>query len=358
MKKVLMIAYAKKNLGDDLFIYILVNRYINTKFYLCARTRYSDSCFNAINLKFVNPFIVEKLNKLSYDLNIPQLNCNNIVSKFCSSMVFIGGSMFMQNSDVATCKKQLSDRFLHLNNDYYILGSNFGPYKDKEYYDMYKDVFKKAKDVCFREEYSYNLFKDLENVRYAADIVFSMDTSNIKIVDNKKVVISVIDLSCRKELKQYTEIYESKIKDVCEYFINIGYGVTLMSFCDIEGDVKAIKNILNLVDTNIADKIEVYSYEGNIQEALYVIASSSVVIASRFHAMILGLLFNKTVIPMIYSEKTLNVMNDIEFKGKYVRINEIDNFNISDCDLNYKLDISKQIKDAGRHFEKLDSYIK
>lgn len=356
MKKVLMIAYAKKNLGDDLFIYILVNRYVNTKFYLCARTKYANSCFNANNLKFVNPVIVEKLNKFAYDFNVPKLNCNNIVAKSCDSMVFIGGSMFMQNSDIATCKKQLSDRFLHLNKDYYILGSNFGPYVDEEYYNMYKDVFEKAKDVCFREEYSYNLFKDLENVRYASDIVFSMDTSNIKIVDNKRVVISVIDLSCRKGLEQYTKIYEIKIKDTCEYFLSIGYEVTLMSFCDIEGDVKAINNILNLLDHK--DKVDIYSYDGNIQEALNVIAGCSVVIASRFHAMILGLLFNKTVIPMIYSDKTLNVMNDMEFKGKYVRIEDIANFNISEFDLSYKLDISRQIKDASRHFEKLDEYLK
>ncbi len=359
MKKILMIAYAKKNLGDDLFIYILANRYVNTKFYLCAKIKYKNKWFNTKNLKFVNPFVVKKLYGVSNSLNTPKFNCNNVIANFCDSIVFIGGSIFIQNADVTTCKKYLEERFSHLNKDYYILGSNFGPYTDNEYIDMYKDVFKNAKDVCFREEYSYNLFKDLENVRYAADIVFSMDVSDIQVVDNKRVVISVIDLKDRKDLSKYKEVYENKIKESIEYFTSIGYEVTLMSFCEIEGDMDAINSILNLVEDK--EKVRVYNYDGNIKEALNVIASCSIVIASRFHAKILALLFNKTVIPMVYSEKTINVMNDIEFKGEYVKIEEIDGFDItklSEADLNHKTDISNRIKDANRHFEILDRYLK
>ncbi|MDD2375969.1 MAG: polysaccharide pyruvyl transferase family protein [Clostridia bacterium] len=359
MKKALIIAYAKKNLGDDLFIYILANRYKNTKFYLCARTKYSQECFNLSNLKLVNPLIVKEINKISYNLNMPKINCNNIISKSCDAMILIGGSMFMENADIETCKKRLSDRFLHIKNEYYILGSNFGPYISEEYRNIHKDIFKNAKDVCFREEYSYNLFKDLKNVRYASDIVFSMDTSGVKIIEDRKVVISIIDLSIREGLDKYKEVYENKMRRIIEYFLSNGYKVTLMSFCSFEGDEEAINSILNLVEGK--DKVEVYRYDGNIQEALNVIASCKIVIAARFHAMILGLLYGKTVIPLIYSRKTLNVINDIGFKGKYLKFEELSNFDINEFteqDLNYKFDITNQIEDSKKQFEVLDICLK
>jgi len=359
MKKALVIAYAKKNLGDDLFIYILANRYKNTKFYLCAKTKYGKECFNSSNLKLVNPLVVKELNKISTNLNMPNLSCNNIVAKTCDAMILIGGSMFMENSNISTFKKQLSDRFDYIKKDYYILGSNFGPYVSEEYYDIHKEVFKKAKDVCFREEYSYNLFKDLKNTRYASDIVFSMDTNMIIKSEDKRVVISVINLSNRKELSKHKEIYENKMRRTIEHFLIIGYKVTLMSFCNLEGDEEAIESILKLVEGR--DAVEVYNYGGNIQEAISVIANCKIVIAARFHAMILGLLFNKTVIPLIYSNKTLNVINDIGFKGKYVKIEELENFDIrqfTEEDLNYKLDIHDQIEDSKKQFDVLDICLK
>lgn len=356
-KRALIIAYAKKNLGDDLFIQILANRYKHTMFYLGTRTKYEKKSFKAANLKLINPAVVKTLNNLSFKSKIHKLNTNNILSRFCHVTVLIGGSMFIQNSDLDTYKHQISERFSHLRNKYYIIGSNFGPYKDKEYHQLHSEVFENAEDVSFREEHSYKLFEGLKNIRYASDIVFSMDTNDIKVANKKQVVISVIDLSCRNELSEFKEMYENKIKEMCEHFISSGYEVTLMSFCNFEGDKKAIESILGLLDKKTSSKVEVYLYDGDIQGALNVIAGCEVVIATRFHAMILGLLFNKKVLPIIYSNKTLNVLNDIEFKGEYVRIEEMDKFDIAKVDLEYKLDISKQIEDSHRHFENLDKYL-
>jgi len=359
MKKILMVAGAKKNLGDDLFIYILANRYKDTKFYLCSKTKYNKNSLKLNNLKLVNPLIVKELDKISHNLNMPKISCNNLISKSCDAMILIGGSMFMENDDIETYKKSLSDRFDHIKKDYYILGSNFGPYISEEYYNIHKEVFKKAKDVCFRDAYSSYIFKDLNNIRYASDIVFSMDTSNIVKVENKRVVISIVNLKSRDGLSKHKEIYENKMRRTIEYFLNNSYEVTLMSFCSFEGDEEAIDSILKLVAGK--DKVEVYKYDGNIQEALTVIASCKIVIAARFHSMILGLLMGKTVIPMIYNEKTLNVINDIGFKGKYVKIEELSDFNINEFtekDLNYKHDITKQIKDSKKQFEVLDICLK
>ena len=132
-----------------------------------------------------------------------------------------------------------------------------------------------------------------------------------------------------------------------------------MSFCSFEGDEDAVDSILKLVEGK--ERVEVYKYDGNIQEALSVIASCKIVIAARFHAMILGLLFDKTVIPMIYSDKTFNVINDIGFKGKYIRLEGLSYFdisNFSEADLNYKFDITNQIEDSRKQFKVLDIRLK
>ena len=70
---------------------------------------------------------------------------------------------------------------------------------------------------------------------------------------------------------------------------------------------------------------------------------------------------NKTIIPIIYNNKTKNLLFDLNFKGRVIDINNIEKFDISslnDDDLNYKLDVSFCKKDAERHFEKLDKILK
>ena len=135
-----------------------------------------------------------------------------------------------------------------------------------------------------------------------------------------------------------------------------------MSYCAAENDEIAINSILDKIkEKNMLDKISTYYYKGNIEEALDVMGDSQVIIGSRFHANIIGMLLNKTVIPLADSDKTLNVFNDMKFDGKIFdlrKIDEIDISKITDEDLKYKFDISTQIEDAKKQFEELDKVLK
>ena len=244
---------------------------------------------------------------------------------------------------------------------YYIMGINFGPYKSQTYFDNIHSYFKDAEDICFREEYSYNLFKDLPNTRWVPDIVFSMDTSNIKITNNKRVVFSIISCS-RKIEEKHTGNYEKKIIQMTKFFINKGYDICYMSFSKREGDEDAIASILNKCDEELKQKISVYNYRGNRKEALEELANSQIIVGGRFHANILGMLLGKTIIPMLYSNKTKNVLDNMNFKGKIIDIrtlNEADlHEEISDKDLEYKQDIQYEIEHAEEHFKKLDKILR
>ena len=191
-------AYLTENLGDDLFIKILTDRYKKHQFYSISR---GFKNYTKGNLKvYSNPIL--------FDI-IEEFKLEKYLSNKCDLAISIGGSMYMEN------EKYIKD-YSFGKNKYYVLGSNFGPYKTQGYYNKVYDFFKNAEDVCFREEYSYNLFKDLPNVRYASDIVFNLDIKDVKNTNRKKAIFSII--SCADKIGiQHQNDYENKIIELIKY---------------------------------------------------------------------------------------------------------------------------------------------
>jgi len=227
MKKVLLKFFGANNLGDDLFAYIILNRYENDFF-----TYYSayKPISNFDNIHFKSNFFKKTINKIFRE-------CFNIHDFFevkekkkYDLLVYVGGSLFIESPKKNYWigkAKTYKENYI----PYYILGSNFGPYKTEGFLPLVRDnIFLNATDICFREKYSYDLFKNLENVRYASDIVFTLDTSKLNINNSKKVIISVID--CTKKTKvEFKENYENRIVDFVKLFDKKGYEITLMSYC-------------------------------------------------------------------------------------------------------------------------------
>lgn len=336
--KVYLNAYLQKNLGDDLFVYILMNRYKNHEFYTMTVDKTYRNMFEHLHV-LDQKYVVKVLKKFSL---------KSLVASHCDLVLTLGGSMFIENPGD-------KDRNFSIGkNDHYILGVNFGPYKTQQYFDNIKGFLATAKDVCFREDYSYQLFKELPNVRKASDIVFSLPLDGIELKEDKHVVFSVV--SCKNKVSEvYEKQYIETMTDMIKHFHSLDYKITLMSFCDYEGDEAVIDQLLNLLKGY--NYINRYDYKGNIKEALNVMGSSSVIVGSRFHANIIGLLMGKTVIPVLYSDKTKNVLNDLDFDGLVIDIRGLNRFDLSmlnEDSLQYKLDVSKAKKSAQKHFEKLD----
>ena len=320
--KVYVKAFFSENLGDDIFIKILTERYKNHKFYgISNGFKKYKNCYR--NLKvWSNSYIFRVIRKFKLE---------KYLAKRCDISLTIGGSMFMEENQN---DKNREFNLKKYNN--YIIGCNFGPYNTKEYFENVKSAFQNAEDVCFREEYSYNLFKDIKNVRKASDIAFLLNIENIKITNKKKVI------------------------ELMKYFMNREYEVTLMSFCKQEGDEQAIENILNRCDKTLKNRINTYFYNGNVEEALNALGDSEIIVGTRLHANILGMVLGKTILPIAYSSKTKNILNDIGYDGKIIDMIKIKEFNVDeldDEDLKYKLDVSFQKKDANRQFEKLDKVL-
>jgi len=359
MKKIMVYAYTVFNLGDDLFIKILCNRYPNIKFVIYAPREYKYNFKEMNNLEIVpSDRLIIKVLDVLYRKFKGHGFFRKLIAKSCDAAVYIGGSLFIERDrwrrglgDVKNMK--LKDK------PFFLLGANFGPYKDKEFYKQYKGIFKGYTDICFREKYSYNIFNDLSNVRVADDIIFQLKTQMHE-EKNKNIVISVIKPSIRKHLVNYEDMYYKKIKDISIYFIEKGYQVTLMSFCEHEGDSEAVEKIIDLIPNTYLSQINKYFYKLDIEEALSIIARSSFVVATRFHSMILGWLYNKPVFPIVYSEKMTNVMDDVGFNGLYSDFESIELLNPEDVFNSMRaslLDISRQVDNSENHFKKLDEYL-
>ena len=349
--KTLLKIYPKMNLGDDLFAAAISQRYPDVEFYVSSAQKYIKPLgLNNVQGKSV---IKRAYDKIRYILTGHR---NKIMRSDCEAEIVLGGSMFIEHK---LKRDELVDEMRRLygtSKPLFIIGANFGPFHNDFYYDEHKRVFSRAIDVCFRDKYSAGLFKDLKNVRVAPDILFSIKTNQYKTKSNKTVVISIINLKNRASLVKNAEVYENKMAEISEKYARDGYSVILMSFCRKEGDEEAIERVIAKTHSG---KIMPYYYRGDMNEALKVLSSPEIIVGTRFHAVVLGLVFRKKLIPIIYSNKTKNMLNDINYKGKMLEIDKMSDLDISKIDdyLYEYGDVSAIGKEAEKHFEKLDKFL-
>ncbi|MEG1450406.1 MAG: polysaccharide pyruvyl transferase family protein [Cetobacterium sp.] len=359
MKKVLVKAYTQVNLGDDLFIKMLCERYKNTNFYLFTTPEYKElKGIDGDNLKVMynDSFLKKVISNLGRKFGIPNI-LEDMFSRNVDAVVNIGGSIFIEN-DFSEEDFKIRERNLKNGKNYFVLGANFGPYKNEAFKEKYLNFFKQCQDVCFREGYSYELFKELENIRFGKDIVFSLKGNPS---EGDYVLFSIILPSERPELVKFESEYFNRLKALVLEIVKSGKKVKLMSFCKGEGDEEAISKLFNMIPNEYHKNISTYFYRGDLNEALEVIEKSESVVATRFHAMILGFVFKKSVFPIVYSKKMTNVLEEIDFKGKFVTFQNMRDLTYEKFKENAPLSVEtleSVAKDGEKQFEKLDEFLR
>lgn len=360
MKRVFLYAYDKRNLGDDLFVYTIAKRYPDTKFYMWSDKTNKTTFQSLHNLKIIdkNGMFVRFLNKVH----------PSFVSRYrawleCRSkaVVYIGGSIFMEYKNW----KQILNwwEYEAENRPFYILGANFGPYHSEDFRNSLAKIFSHAKDVCFRDQYSYKKFCEVTTVRYASDILFSYPMKKGHVIC-KQIFVSPIDCSMRGEgedtLSAYSNDYMSILSGLLKKYLEDGYDLVLASFCNAEGDDKAVRKLMRLLSLTEGDsRVKCLFYDGtNIEDILREISSSEYVIATRFHATILAIASGVPVFPIVYSNKTINVLKDIGFQGHYADLRNLGvisyEYSKANLDCSQSIDIKKLAKKAEGHFVMLD----
>ena len=348
--KVFILAYARDNLGDDLFIDILVKRYPNIDFYMnLPSNEYGEGIkhFNnlTINIASDTDAYLAKMEPKQYD-----------------AYVYIGGSIFMEGGKVYN----LSEEFYSfvqkckiLDIPFLYISSNFGPYQTQEYLELAKKNFKECTDICFRDLYSANLFKGIESVRYAPDIVFGKE---IKVSNREEhtIGISLIDLSIRNDIQFNYDTYKNMMIDSIKEYVELGMKIKLFSFCEHEGDLRFTNELLAELSGDIKQNIKVVEYKNNLDEFINEYKSVEYMICARFHAMIMSIVCGQKLYVMSYSKKINRIVEDLKLKIKLVNFNELkmnDKINLDEFKSIDKTELNKIKEYSSEQFKKLDEII-
>lgn len=365
MKKVFLYAYDKVNLGDDLFVHTIARRYPEIEFYIWTE-QYNKVTFKEtsnINVLDKNSWYVRFMKKVWKSFGFWY---KTSYEKRCDAVVYIGGSIFIEYEnwrEILSWWDYEAEQY-----PFYVLGANFGPYKSEEYRQSLKKIYDKMRDVCFRDIYSYGLFHECSTVRYAPDILFSCKLKNNKKL-KKRIFISVINCAKKAEgknnnLLECERTYVENIIGLTEKYIRCGYSVILASFCRAEGDEETVNNIFSVVRRNMGvSHLGKMFYDGtNLKKMLQLLGESEYIIASRFHAVVLGIAAERPIFPFVYSDKTVRILRDIGFPGNYtdIRLKKKINFELVDKNRRMQVTFSadKIGQEAEQHFQKLDQILK
>ncbi len=317
MNRQIMIAgYWEKNLGDDCFLDIFTKRYPDSTVYILTQKKYRK-IYQTSQIRVVcyDSLLYRIINMILRMLKQPSLYYV-MTSRKCDTAVILSGSYFMEEGPWKRHLQNLNAMSRRVRKTF-VIGTNFGPFQSEEFVDEYKKFFAMCTDVCFREQYSFDLFKDLPQVRMAPDIVLGLDIPPRP--KEKIVVLSVIDCNKSEQLAPYQPVYLEKMIQFARYYLALNYSVTLFSFSEKQGDYHVCKQIAEQIQDN---RIEIFNHT-DVATSLDKLNRAEIIIATRFHAMILGWVMDSRVIPIVYSTKMSNVIKDLGYTGEFCEITDI-----------------------------------
>ena len=304
--------YDYQNVGDDLLFVTLANRYPHVEF-VFIEDQTDGATFAALrNVRRLRKirYVDGLLQRLRIPLRVNTLRRRRLVKR-SQIVVRLGGSLYMEREGWQ--KNAARDAgLLGARRGTFFLNGNFGPWRSPEFLATYEHIFSGALDVTVRDTASLEQLRAVPQVRLAPDMLFSVPGPDAG-DPRGGVVVSMIDLAGREGLSQYREAYEAAIAELVEDLVTLrGERVTLVSFCPHEGDEAAIERVLATVGGRVGEWVSTHYYRGDMDAMLGVLRAADTVLATRFHAMVLGFAFGCRVACVEYSNKLSNALADLD----------------------------------------------
>ena len=306
MKKIFLLTYARTNLGDDLFMKIILEKFSNIDFYITV----PDYKFiEKMDNKYDNLHVIidEDTDSKLYEMD----------EELYDGYIYAGGSIFMEGGKVYNLSEKFYEfikRCKRKNIPFFYISNNYGPYQTEEYFNLSRKNFKECTDICFRDIYSYDLFKDIATVRYAPDLVFCLE------LDKPEVIKDTVGISVIFRDEEFNKRYISFLKNNIENYLKLGKEVTLFSFCKHEGDEKMAYEVLELFDS---PKVKVICYDGDIEKFIKEYSQMEYIMTDRFHSLVLSLIARQKIFVTSYSNKIDNIINDLKLDLPILRTENI-----------------------------------
>ena len=293
-------------------------------------------------------------------------NCMRRLKARCDAYVKIGGSIFMQHApgceeiDFSTAEKP---DFTYRNStgdtgNSFIIGANLGPAYSESYWADMEAEFQKYRHICLRDYASYCAMRHMPNVQYAPDVLFLTPKPPVE-PKGRNILISVIDIGKHTQDSRIVDAYYGLLEQAISFFLHADVPVTLASFCQWQGDERAVQELLARFPEE--PRVSACCYRGDPKPVLEALAGASYIIGSRFHSVILGMSFGKPVFPIIYNCKTQHYLSDLYFAGRYARLRDLPSTTLEDVLYNDQhqitVDCSQHHRYAVNQFRGLEDYL-
>jgi colanic acid/amylovoran biosynthesis protein len=319
-----LLFYNDSNLGDDLFLEMLVRRYPKTNFFI-----YVGDGKPPLNKTF------RQYRNLHFaDTSLSNKTINSEMSKY-SGLILIGGSVF-QDLNYSLYRTNLGRylifrKLIKSGKKVFVLGSNLGPFNTLFGKLIVRLTLRQITHICVRESHSFELLEKwgISNRDYAPDMVFGYNFEPKEgLCRNPNMLgISIINTKLHSNARQD---YIHKMAELVNAYLATSEdkSVRLFGFDGgRENDEEVIDEVLQYVNAKGRVRKIIYNEKILIMPYLDLFWECSFVLASRFHSMILAARFGIPFFSIIYSKKMSNVLSDLGYFDNsvlYGRVHELD----------------------------------
>ncbi len=308
--------YNKNNFGDDLFVDLMARTYPQHTFDIHGPRDFTEKFRTLKNVRVhYDSLATSALNLTARTFGFQGDFVQSQRANPCSEVIYIGGSLFMvpppeEKERFYQQTRNMKIRHLPFN----IAGANISDFSDEEHNAFCHEFFTDCSWISFRDELSASHFSDLKQVHVFPDIAFVLrrmapDLPDTDSSGKKAVIVSVLG-------RQKVDDYPAYLMKMAGWVNTLSEKdpVILLSLCDQEGDLKTCQEILQHVRK--PENIQILNYQGNIREILEAIAHAKLMIGARFHSIVAALALGTPVIPLIYADKTAEMLRLAGFKGR------------------------------------------
>ncbi|NLK96429.1 MAG: polysaccharide pyruvyl transferase family protein [Clostridiales bacterium] len=353
---ILIDAYLDRNFGDDIMVETLIDYLQN-----------NNNCFLIASNEFTYGHILKKFPKLKI---VKSCNKEIIIKNKIECYIKIGGSMFKHNTIKEGIFRILEERkFRVLKKNRVkicILNCNVGPFKSKIGVRATRRILKSADLVTCRDKESYEYITNLRkiNTYLLPDIVFSRTDLKQNIEKDRVLGISAYTEYLPK-IQNCNLSYATAMAGIAnEYLEKIENGKVKIFIFDtnICNDFPTAYEIYNQV--KYSDKVEIVPYMGSTDTFVSEFNKCSVMIGARFHSIVLAILCGIPVLPVIYSNKTQNFLDDMNYNGKTLDFDQCSGTNyaeyaeclIYNSGIYHSIDLD-EVSNSCKHFDVLEKVI-
>lgn len=296
-------AYLDRNLGDDLMIRLMVQSFPEHEFYM-----FIDRGSNGIPFRDLKNL---HHTDVAFDKNFDTTQFD--------AVVIIGGSIFMIPRRLMALER-MHKKFPVLRKirsaglKLATIGCNLGPFHDKwcEWTACKQLGFSQLATV--RDKKSLSVFQaNGYQAKQFPDMLFSLNVPYALPAHKDRVLgISTYRSQFNGGPCMY---YFQGLADIADAYVDRTKGkIRLFAFdCENENDIGAAYTVRLLM--NHKESCEIVVYDGETDKFISSFDGCSSVIATRFHSMVIAQICGIPVLPVEYSNKMKDVLDDMNYQG-------------------------------------------